>query len=229
MVTARRVLLVTLAFAGTTAMEAEAQECLGYTAATRAYASYGVEGTDGVTGQALTVGMRWRDLNLQLHGRVMDPNAISVSGSAVDGRTHTVQLQAAHPITNKLPLCVFGGLGWTGYDMQRFNGAETVTGAYTQYQVPLGISLGKEFQLTDRLSLTTFAQNAVLYQFENLSGAQAFDRKQHTIGIGMAAGLGLSYGPLMLRSTISNYKTLNNGIGMYNDFPYMSLQIGVKF
>ena len=45
----------------------------------------------------------------------------------------------------------------------------------------------------------------------------------------MTLGAGISYGPIMLRSTISNHKTLQNSVGLYSDFPYMSLQVGVKF
>lgn len=226
--TIRRVLLMTVGLILSVSAGAFAQECLGISAGTRAYVSYGAEGTDGVTGQALTVGLRLREFNVQLHGRTMDPGGRSFS-SGVDGRMNTVALQVAHPITKKLPLCVFGGLGWTGYDIERFNAGQTTTSPYTQIQVPLGISLGKEFKLSDNFSISSFVQNAAVYQLER---GDVFDGRrvqEHNLGVGVTAGLGISYGPLMLRSTISNYKLLKNSFGLYNDFPYMSLQLGVKF
>ena len=224
MIALRRVGIGTVAFVFGMLGNAAAQECLGISAGSRGYASYGVEGTDGVTGQALTVGLTVRDFSLQLHGRRMDPGGTTFSGGVV-GRMHTLQLQAAHPITKKLPLCIFGGFGWTGYNMER----ENVNSPYTQLRAPLGISLGKEFKLTDQFSVSTFVQNAALFDVERFERGGGFTSNQFNLGVGMAAGLGLSYGPLMLRSTISNYKTLRSSPALYNDFPYMSLQLGVKF
>src|SRR5687767_7899501 len=115
-----RVMIGTVACAFGVVGNAAAQECLGISPGTRAYASYGVEGTDGITGQALTVGFRASDFTVQLHGRLMEPNALVLTpGGGKSARDmKTVQLQLAYPITKKLPLCVFGGLGWTNYDLQ---------------------------------------------------------------------------------------------------------------
>lgn len=228
MIAIRKIAALAFGMAVTISAEAAAQECLGITAGSRGYASYGVEGTDGVTGQAATVGLRLSDFNVQLHARVMDPGGRTFS-SGVNGRMHTVELQVARPITKKLPLCLFSGLGWTGYDLEHFSAGETSSGGYTQLRVPLGISLGKEFKLTENLGVSTFVQNAALYQFERFDPSDVRASSQSTLGIGMTAGLGLTYGRLMLRSTISNYKTLSSPVGLYNDFPYMSLQVGVKF
>jgi hypothetical protein len=139
----------------------------------------------------------------------------------------------AYPITRKVPLCLFGGLGWTGYTLQRVislptDAQEFMVGEYTHLRVPIGISLGKEFKITEKFRLSTFAQNAVMYEFEKYRPEQR-EFEHNTLGIGMTAGLGLSYGPIMLRSTISNYKAFSDGVGLYNDFPFMSLQLGVKF
>jgi hypothetical protein len=235
MITTRRTAALALGLAATISAEAAAQECLGISAGSRGYVSYGVEGTDGVTGQAATVGLRLSDFNVQLHGRLMDPGGTSFSGG-VTGSVKTIEAQVAYPITKKVPLCVFAGLGWTNYKLERtgfFGGTEptTETGPFTQLQVPIGISLGKEFRVTERFRVSGFVQNAALYRFERYDSGLASGgyRTHNTLGLGVTVGAGLSYGPLMLRSTISNHKTLNNSVGLYDDFPYMSLQLGVKF
>lgn len=234
MMTFRRIAALAFGLAITISAEAAGQECLGISPGTRGYASFGLEGTDAVTGHAATVGLRLRDVTVQLHGRRLDQG----SGSRPDfansvDHVKTLQLQLAYPITRKVPLCVFGGLGWTGYTLQRVislpgEPQQNMVGGYHHLRVPIGISLGKEFQLTENLRLSTFAQNAVMYEFEKYSPEQR-DFNHNTLGIGMTAGLGLSYGHLMLRSTISNYKAFSDGVGLYNDFPFMSLQLGVKF
>jgi hypothetical protein len=236
MITTRRILMFSVSMVFGVAMSAAAQECVGISPGSRGYASFGLEGTDAVTGYAGTLGLQLRDFTVQLHGRRMDQGhsgRIDLANSA--DHVKTVQLQVAHPITSKFPLCVFGGFGWTGYTLERTlrvspTEQQFVTGGYTQVRVPVGISLGKEFKLTENFRVSTFAQNAVMYEFEKYDPDQQ-ERKTHhnTLGIGMTAGLGVSYGPLMLRSTISNYKALKNGVGLYNDFPFMSLQLGVKF
>lgn len=232
MIRIRRIAALAFGMAVTMSAEVAAQECIGISAGSRGYVSYGVEGTDGVTGEALTVGLRLRDFNVQLHGRSMDPGGYTFS-SGVAGRMRTVQAQISYPLTDKLPLCLFAGLGWTNYKLERsglFGGTEpqTESGPFTQLQIPVGISLGKELRLTNNLRVSGFVQNSVLYQFERYE-SNIGNPDHNTLGLGMTLGAGISYGPIMLRSTISNHKTLQNSVGLYSDFPYMSLQVGVKF
>jgi hypothetical protein len=233
MITSRRIATLALGLAVTMSAEATAQECLGITAGSRGYFSYGVEGTDGATGETFTVGLRLQDFTMQFQKRTLKPSLM------VDDLDRT-ELQVAYPLARKIPLCIVGGFSWSAYDTDQVFGwgtdenGNTTThgragGPYSQLRVPIGISLGKEFTLTEKFRVATFVQNSVLFEAES---GEAFDGTrihQKTLGLGVTAGLNASYGRLLLRSTISNTRMLDSSLGFYNDYPYMSLQLGVKF
>jgi hypothetical protein len=226
-------LLVFALFA--TAGPAIAQECLGLSATSRGYFSYGFEGTDGATGEGFTVGVRLGQGALQLQRRTLEPVSV------VDD-IESVNAQVAWPVTKKLPICVVAGLAWTGYDTDRINSwstdiegnvvqSGTAGGPYLRLRVPLGISIGKELKLTKRFSVGGFLNNSLLYDYERFDSA-VMDRELKRNGFGVAAtgGLSLNYSRLMLRPTFTHFTTLNGkSFDEYNDFPFLSIQLGVRF
>lgn len=214
---------------------AMAQECLGLSSTSRGYFSYGFEGTDGATGEGFTLGVRLGQGAVQLQRRTLEP------ASVVDD-IESLNAQIAWPITKKLPLCVVTGLAWTGYDTDRINmwstdgngnvvQSGTEGGPYLQLRVPLGVSIGKELKLSKRFSVGGFLNNSLLYDYERFdSVSQDRELTRNGFGVAATAGLSLNYSRIMLRPTFTHFSTLNGrSFDEYNDFPFLSIQLGVRF
>ena len=213
---------------------AAAQECVGIPQDTRGYFSYGMEGTDGATGEGFTVGVRLGQGLLQVQRGTLEPVTV------VDD-IESLHLQGAYPISKKLPVCLTAGFGWTGYDTDRINGWSTdgqgnithdgtAGGPYLRLRMPVGISLGKEFKVSENTSAVGFVSNSLLYDFERYERPSFGREQRHAFGVAAAVGVTLNYRRIMLRSSLSNFTTLNgNSVDQYNDFPFMSLQLGIKF
>jgi hypothetical protein len=211
-----------------------AQECIGISSNARGYFTYGLEGTDGATGEGFTLGVRVGSGSLQLQRRTLEPTSV------IDD-IESLQAQVTVPVAKKVPVCIIAGIGWTGYDTGEIfswstDGEGNTTqsgragGPYMQLRVPVGIAIGKEFKFTQRLAFAPFASNSFMYDYERFESVQ-LDRQMHEHGIGMvsAVGFSLSYGRFMLRPSLTNIADLNGSFDRYNDFPFLSLQLGVKF
>jgi hypothetical protein len=227
--------LVTTALALTLVFTARAaaQQCLGMSHDTRGYFSYGVEGTDGASGEGFTIGLRVGSASVHLQRRTLEP------ASLVDDM-ETVQGVAAVPLRTALPLCLTAGLGRTGYDDDRVNvfGQDeegnliqrgTAAGPYLRLQAPAGIALGRELRLSNRIAVGGFINPALVYEYERYESFNGATATRGGVGLGITTGVSASYGRLMLRSTLSSLSSHNYTLNGYNNFPFLSLQLGVRF
>jgi hypothetical protein len=210
-----------------------AQECLGLSASSRGYFSYGFEGTDGATGEGFTLGLRLGSGSVQLQRRELEPVGL------VDDM-QTLQALGAVPISRRMPLCATGGLTWTNYDDDRINAfgndAEgnliqrgTASGPYLRLQSPVGVALGKELRVGDKFAVGGFVNPSLVYEFERYESFDGSINSRDGVGLGFTAGMSMSYSRLMLRSTLSSLSSRNYTLNGFNNFPFLSLQLGVKF
>jgi len=212
---------------------AAAQQCLGLSNSARGYLTYGFEGTDGATGEGLSLGLRFGTGSVQLQRRSLEPVNL------VD-EMETLQGLGAVPITKQLPLCATVGLGWTGYDDDRVDvfGADadgnfiqrgTAAGPYNRLQVPVGVALGKELQIGSKFAVGGFVNPSLVYEFEKYESFNGSTEQRSGIGLGFTTGLSMSYSRLMLRSTLTSLSSRSYTLNGFNNFPFLSVQLGVKF
>jgi hypothetical protein len=217
----------------TLAANAAAQECQGLSNSGRGYFAYGFEGTDGATGEGFTLGLRFPSAGIQLQRRSLE------QVNLVD-EMETLQGLASFPVIKSLPLCVTAGLGWTGYDDDRVNvfgtDAEgnfiqrgTAAGPYMRLQAPVGVSLGKELRLGSKFAVGGFVNPSLVYEFEKYESFSGATDKRSGIGLGFTTGLSVSYSRLLLRSTMSSLSSRTYTLNGFNNFAFLSVQLGVKF
>lgn len=222
-------LALTLVFSA----RASAQECVGLTPDTKGYFAYGLEGTDGASGDGFSLGVRLGRLGLHLQSRTLEPVSL------VDDM-ETVQGMVAVPLRTRLALCPTAGFGWTGYDDDRVdvfgNDAQgnaiqrgAAAGPYLRLQVPAGVSLGRVLRVGRKLALGGFVNPALVYEYERYESFDASTVTRDGLGLGITTGGSVSYGRVLLRSTLSSLSSHNYTLNGYNNFPFLSVQLGVKF
>ena len=227
-----RLALCVLTFVST-ATTAAAQQCLGLSDSARGYFAYGFEGTDGATGEGFTLGLRLGTSSVQLQRRSLE------QVNLVD-EMETLQGLAAVPINKRLPLCATAGLAWTGYDDDRVTVFGTdaegnfiqrglAAGPYTRLQAPVGVALGKELQLASKFAVGGFVNPSLVYEFEKYESFSGATDQRSGVGLGFTAGLSMSYSRVMLRTTLSSLSSHNYTLNGFNNFPFLALQLGVKF
>jgi hypothetical protein len=215
------------------AAPAAAQECVGLSRETKGYFSYGFEGTDGATGQGFALGLRVGSSSVHLQRRSLEPVSL------IDDM-QTVQGVVAVPLKTSLPLCVTGGLTWTGYDDDRANvfGQDeegnaiqraTAAGPYLRLQTPAGVSLGRELRVSRKIAVGGFVNPSLVYEYERYESFNGNTMKRHGVGLGITTGVSASYGRFMLRSILSSLSSHNYTLNGYNNFPVLSVQLGVRF
>jgi hypothetical protein len=228
-----RLILSAIAMTLVLSAHAAAQQCLGLSNSARGYFTYGFEGTDGASGDGFTLGLRFGNGSVQLQRRTLEPVNL------VDDM-ETLQGLGAVPVTKTLPLCATLGLGWTGYDDDRINGSGTdvegnliqrgtAAGPYTRIQAPLGVALGKELQIGSKFAVGGFVNPSLVYEFERYESFTGTREERSSLNLGFTAGLSMSYSRIMLRSALSSLSSHNYTLNGYNNFPFLSLQLGVKF
>lgn len=228
-----RLTAMVLALTGVCAARGFGQECVGLSPDSKGYFAYGLEGTDGASGQGLALGLRLGSSGLHLQRRTLEP------GNLVDDM-QTVQGVAAVALKTRLPLCVTVGLGWTGYDDDRVdvfgNDAqgnviqrERAAGAYLRLQAPLGISLGRELHVSQHIAVGGFINPALVYEYERYESFNGSTVTRDGAGLGITTGASVTYRRILLRSTLSSLSSHNYTLNGYNNFPFLSLQVGVTF
>ncbi len=231
--TSGRVVFTALALTVLVAANAAAQECQGLSNSARGYFSYGFEGTDGASGEGFSLGLRFGAGSMQLQRRSLEQVNLVEEMESLQG-------VAAFPLMKRLPLCATAGVTWTGYDDDRINIAgndaegkliqrEMAAGQYLRVQVPVGISLGKELQLGSKFAVGGFVNPSLVYEFEKYESFNGATAERGGVGLGFTAGLSVSYSRLLLRSTLSSLSSHNYTLNGFNNFPFLSLQLGVKF
>ena len=233
MLSVRSIIVASITLVITAAVPAAAQQCLGLSSITRGYFAYGVEGTDGATGDGFTLGLRFGERGVQLQRRTLEPVTL------LDDM-ETVQAVGAAPITKQLPLCVTAGFGWTGYDDDRIqswgsdpNGGfiqrVTSAGPYRRLQAPVGIAFGKEVRFGSKFAAGGFVNPSLVYEHEKYESSRSEIITRGGVGLGFTAGASLSYNRLMLRSALSSLSAHNYTLNGFHNFPHLSLQLGVRF
>lgn len=228
-----RTILCVATFVGGLTAQAAAQQCLGLSDSGRGYFAYGIEGTDGATGEGFTLGLRLGKGSVQLSRRSLEEVNLVEEMETLHGL-------GAVPVGTRLPLCVTAGLVWTGYDDDRvdelgvdaqgkFITRGTAAGPYLRFQAPVGLSLGKEIQLGSKLALGGFVNPSLVYEFERYESFTGSTDQRSSINIGLTTGLSMSYSRIMLRSTLSSLSSHNYTLNGFNNFPFLSVQLGVKF
>ena len=225
--------ILALALTLMAAATAPAQQCLGLSDSARGYFSYGFEGTDGATGEGFTLGLRLGSGSVQLQRRSLE------QVNLVD-EMETLQGLAVVPVGKRLPLCATVGFGWTGYDDDRVNvfgtDAEgnfiqrgTAAGPYTRLQAPVGIALGKEMQVSSKFAIGGYVNPSLVYEFEKYESFTGSTDTRSSMNLGLTAGVSMSYSRILLRSTLSSLSSHSYTLNGFNNFPFLSVQLGVKF
>ena len=229
-----RASFLVLALAGW-ARPALAQECVGLPGG-RGMLSVGFEGTDGATGQGLSFAYRTPGAAVLLQHRSLEGFTL-----VDDLRTSEAQASVRLPAV-RLPVCLTAGAQWTAYDNDRRESESwsradpghvtlrhRVGGPYRRLRVPVGVSLGREFRIGERLSLVPFVQPAVVFEREAYDPEVAPEQTRSDWGLGASGGVTAAYGWLVVRSTLTHTATHEYALSSQHNFPAFSLQAGVRF
>lgn len=213
---------------------ASAQECSGIPGG-RGYLSVGFEGTDGATGQGVGFAYRAPAAAMVLQHRSL--NDISL---ADDRRTSEVQFSTKVPAV-RLPVCLVAGAQSTAYDNSFHESTSwgedpgyrterhRMGGAYRSFRVPLGVSAGREFRVSDRLSLIPFVQPLVVLERESLQPATGPLQTRSDWGLGASGGITAALDWVVLRSTVTHASAHEYALSSQHNWPVVSLHAGVRF
>lgn len=213
---------------------AHAQECVGMPAGARGVLTYGFEGTDGATGRGLSFAYQTSGSSFLLHHRALD-------GFTLVDELRTTELQASVRVPG-LPVCLVTRGEWTAYDNDRlesvsWNAADPgykterhrMGGPYRRLRVPLGIGVGREFRVTERMSIVPFAAPAVVYEREIYTPDSGVEERRTTLGFAARGGITASLNWFVLRSALSHTLTHEYALSSQHNFAELSVQAGVRF
>lgn len=216
------------------ALPAAAQECVGLPSG-RGILSLGFEGTDGATGQGVSFAWQTPGASLQLQHRSLD-------AFAQDDEISTSEVQGAVRIPRiRLPLCITAGAQWTDYEYSQHAGSSwsntdatrtesyRVLGGYQRLRVPVGISLGRELNVGRGVSLVPHLQATAVLEHERLTPAGAAPQTRLGVGWGVNTGLAVAKDWLVVRANLGHTSTYDRALSSRNNFPGVSLHLGVRF
>ena len=217
------------------ARPASTQECVGLPSG-RGLLSVGFEGTDGATGRGLHFAYRGPSAAVLLQHRSLD-------GFALVDDLRTTEAQASVKIPAlRLPVCVTAGAQWTAYRSDRHESTtwvgtdphyrterHRIGGPYRRLRVPVGIAVGREFRVGDRLSVVPFVQPAVVFERELYEPENGQAEKRSTLGLGASGGVTAAFEWLVLRSALTHTATHEYSLSSQHNFPTLSVHAGVRF
>lgn len=215
---------------------AAAQECVGLPSG-RGVLSVGFEGTDGATGQGLSFAYQTRNAALMLQHRSLDVLSLVDEMSTSEG-----QVSLRLPSGPRLPVCATVGLqttayrndytestSWTSGDPDHEIQRNRIGGPYSGLRVPLGVSMGREFRVSDRMAVVPFLQPTVVFQGEHYQPQRGPEETRNNWGLGLSGGVTAAFDWLVLRSTVTHTTRPGNSLSTLNDWPTVSLHAGVRF
>lgn len=215
------------------AAPAHAQECVGLPGG-RGMLSFGLEGTDGASGPGVSFAYQTPGASVQLQHRQLDAFAQDdeISSSEV--------LAAIRLPRSRLPLCVTAGAEWTDYEYSQHEGSWTntdgvhtdsyrVIGGYQRMRVPVGISLGREFNLGRGVSLVPYLQPTLVWEHERFTPAGQPAQTRTGLGWGVNAGLAVAKDWFVVRANLTHTNTFDRALTSRNNFPGLSVHFGVRF
>lgn len=214
------------------ALPAGAQECVGLPSG-RGILSLGLEGTDGASGPGVSFAYQTPGASLQLGHRSLD-------AFAQDDEISETEAQAAVRLPRvRLPLCVTAGAQWTDYEYSEHAGTQynpgmrtesyRVLGGYQRLRVPVGLSVGREFNVGRGVSLVPYLQGSVVWERERLTPAG--DPAQTRLGLGWGANAGVAIAKdwFVVRANLGHVETHDRTLSNRNNFAGLSVHFGVRF
>lgn len=221
--------LALLAMAG----PAHAQECVGLPSG-RGILSLGVEGTDGATGRGAAFAYQTPGASLQVQHRSLDAFAQQdeISETEVQGAVRVGRF--------RLPLCITAGVQLTDYEYSEHAGSGSgpdgvytdsyrIIGGYQRVRVPVGISLGREFNVGRGVSVVPYLQPTVVWESERMTPAGNPAQTRMGLGWGVNTGVAVAKDWLVVRANLSHTNTFERALSSRNNFAGVSLHIGVRF
>lgn len=216
------------------AAPAYAQECVGLPGG-RGMLSLGLEGTDGASGPGVSFAYQTPGASVQLRHRQLDAFAQDddISSSEV--------LAAIRLPRSRLPLCVTAGAEWSDYEYSQHEGSSwssqdglrtdryRVLGGSQRLRVPVGISLGREFNLGRGVSLVPYLQPTVVWERERFTPAGQPAQTRTGLGWGVNGGLAVAKDWFVARATLTHTNTFDRALTSRNNFPGLSVHFGVRF
>jgi hypothetical protein len=212
-----------------------AQECVGLPGG-RGTLSFGLEGTDGASGPGVAFSYQTPGTSLQLQHRSLD-------AFAQDDEISTSEVQTAVRLARfRLPVCVTAGAQWTDYDYTSHESTEwsqtdpeyrierhRIGGGYQRLRVPVGISLGREFNVGRGISLVPYIQPTVVFERERLTPAGDAPQTRMGMGLGLNTGLAVAKDWFVLRANLTHTSAYERALSPRNNFAGLSVHAGVRF
>ena len=155
----------------------------------------------------------------------------------------TTEAQAAVRLGRfRLPVCITAGAQWTDYDYTAHESTEwsaadpdyrierhRIGGGYQRLRVPVGISLGREFNPGWGISLVPYVQPTVVFERERLTPAGDAPQTRMGMGLGLNGGLAVAKDWFVLRANLTHTGTHDRALSSRNNVPSLSVHAGVRF
>ncbi len=220
------------------ARPAAAQECVGLPGG-RGVLSLGVEESDGATGPGVAFAYQAPGASLQLKHNALD-------ALFQEDEISTSEVQAAVRLPRaRRSLCFTAGAQWTHYEagvVSSRGWSETepgvridgyrVLGGYQRLRVPLGISLGREFDAGGGVSLVPYVQGTWYWERERLTPNGGNTQERLGQGLGLNTGLTVAKDWFVVRANLSHTGTSYDRSPFWNrNNPpvHLSVHFGVRF
>lgn len=215
------------------AAPAHAQECVGMPGG-RGMLSLGLDGTDGASGPGVAFAYQTPGASVQLQHRSLD-------AFAQQDEINETEVQAAIRLGRfRLPLCITAGAQLTDYEYSEHAGSWAgadgiytdsyrIIGGYQRVRVPVGISLGREFNVGRGVSLVPYLQPTVVWERERMTPAGSAAQTRTGLGWGVNTGIAVAKDWLVVRANLSHTNTFERALSSRNNWPGASVHLGVRF
>lgn len=219
------------------ALPAAAQECVGLPSG-RGILSLGFEGTDGASGPGVSFAYQTPGGSVQLGHRSLD-------AFAQEDEISETEVQAAVRLPRvRLPLCLTAGVQVTDYEYSLHAGTwyertdagpslrterHRIIGGYQRVRVPVGVSLGREFNLGRGVSVVPYIQPTVVFEQERLTPGGEPPARRLGLGWGLNGGVAIAKDWFVVRASLNHTNTHDRALTSRNNFPGLSVHFGVRF
>jgi hypothetical protein len=216
------------------ANDAAAQACVGLPTSAPGSFRYGFEGTDAADGYGFAASIRGSRAGLEFGRKSLNHLSLADDVSILTVRG-SWQL-----FTGVRGLCLLAGAERTSYlaawnwftsvdETGQRTDELTVDGNFDRYRFPVGLGLGQSFRLSESVDLYPFVTSTLVLEHERFERRHDVFQLKTRPALGTEAGLGITMGRIMLRSTVSHVWTSRNALTGLNNFPYLSVHVGFVF
>lgn len=213
---------------------AAAQSCFGMPAGAGVF-SWGFRGTDGATGTGFLVGT-------EREGFGVMGGLASMEMWAYGDEARLAELRVSRRHTpGPVAVCTFTGFERTSYTIDRHfmtrydpDLDETIEhhrieGEFARIRLPVGMAVGREFRQGRTLGVIPHVAAALIYEHERVIAPEGGATRRGILALGATAGLTVRVGSVFVRSTLEHLTTHDNALSGRNNFPVLSLDLGVIF